>query len=124
MPIVASRPAHLLPVIQLCRWRVAELAEHSWHLVGWYMSERVGKTSSTVMAVDAARAQCLTGTGRIYEIVGPPGIDADAEYIWRVFCLRYGIESFSDATDELWVAICSRRATGDDPGAAFKGAPC
>lgn len=114
MPIVASAPACLLPVIRLCRWRVAELADRSWHLVGWNLSECIGKTSSTVMAVDAALAQCLTSTGRVYQLVGPPGIDADAEYTWRAFCRHYGIESFRDATGALWAAICSSYTAGGD----------
>ena len=92
------------PVVRLSRWSVREVQPRATrHLLGHNLTEREGRVSSTITEYDAERHRVTTESGRVYELVGPPGQDSDAEGVWRSWLRCVGLEeasSWSDVTHE------------------------
>ena len=94
------------PRVQLSSWRAYEVAHPrgealSQHLVGYVLDHDHGQVSSPIVRVDAAARVCVTHSGRIYELVGGPGYNEDASYVWDRWMQVNAIVHARDLTDEL-----------------------
>ena len=71
------------PVIELSRWSIRtavdENGEKSSHFVG--VADGYGRVSSSIIEWKSS-TEALTGSGRIYKLVGMEGHSMDAEYVW------------------------------------------
>ena len=93
-----------IPVVCLSRWSVREVQPRATrHLVGHNLTEREGRVSSSITDYDAERRRVTTESGRAYELVGRPGMDSNAECLWRIWLRCVGSEeasSWRDVTNE------------------------
>jgi hypothetical protein len=93
----------------ITRWSVKEvLCEWSdvrtRHLVGYIQSMRDGRASSPIQQFDPGKMSIQTRSGRIYQLVGEPGINSDADYIWKHYKRSNGATDEIDVTKEYIVA--------------------
>lgn len=74
------------PEIILDQWSVRELFDGDRHFVGVNLTEhREGRVSSKIMEFDPQTMCGRTRSGRIYKLVGYPGNNSDAEYVWNAW---------------------------------------
>jgi len=104
MPIRRPVDVGIEPVAFLRPWQVLELEDGSRHLCG---GEGLfgGRVSSAVMSIDHETATAVTQSGRIYELVGEPGSDADTDYVWKRWSAGYNVVRWTDVTLEVWRKI-------------------
>lgn len=93
------RPIEEEPEITLTSWRVIELPatdDHpaSRHFVGRHYPYG-GRVSSAIVEFDAEAMRGVTRSGRVYALLGGPGVDRDGEYVLGVWLDHQGI-SFDD----------------------------
>lgn len=101
MPIWKPPPVSRLPLVPLSRWRVFELTDGSRYFVGMDMFDQSGRVSSPIVAFNAESLQGTTQSGRIYELVGKPGVALQADYVWKKWCELYEVTSYKDVTQRL-----------------------
>lgn len=94
------------PRVQLSSWRAYEVAHPrgealSRHLVGYVLDCDHGQVSSPVVRIDTAARCCVTHSGRVYELVGEPGYNEDAMYVWHRWMEVNVVVDARDLTDEL-----------------------
>jgi hypothetical protein len=99
---VASVPEQ--PELVLKRWRAYEVEDLRF-LVGWNATDGEGRVSTYFASFDPAMRRVQTGSGRVYELSGPPGYDGDADYTWTRWQRMHGVSDVRDVTDEIWSAI-------------------
>lgn len=69
---------------------------------------------------DPLTAQCITQSGRVYRLLGRPGLGADAEYVWNSWKRIAGVGEHRDVTREVFDAMKAAQASaareqGDSP---------
>ena len=89
------------PEVKLGRWQVARLNDGD-RLIGFHIEWREGRVSTPVTQFDPSTRQCVTQSGRRYELVGPPGFDPDGRHVYNS---AYSGVSATDVTNEYWSAI-------------------
>ena len=88
MPVWKASSIEERPSVTLTQWQVFEvrgIAEDNFstvHFVGYNIEEQEGRVSSPVVEFDVATRRGFTQSGRIYELCGASGVDADAAYTW------------------------------------------
>lgn len=93
---------HDEPLTELTAWSAREIPTGDRHLVG--RTDREGRVSSPVVAWDKGNRTATTRSGRRYRLLGPPGRDADAEWVWSVWTHTNGIRSWLDVSFEFVVS--------------------
>lgn len=91
------------PILRLIRWSVRQVESGSRHLVGFNVADHEGRVSTAIQTLDPTTAQVTTRSGRIYELVGPPGCDKDAEWVWQK--ITSSNLKWFDATEEIDKAL-------------------
>ncbi|MDA3877014.1 MAG: hypothetical protein PF483_07985 [Halothiobacillus sp.] len=81
----AAKPVSVEPEIQLARWAVYEIPGQGRFLSGYNVGGHHGRASTAITAWDGTTRTGITSSGRRYRLVGEPGFDGDAKYVWRVF---------------------------------------
>jgi hypothetical protein len=103
MTIWATTSVETVPHLRLCSWSVYECKGASTrHFVGYNMTEREGRVSSAIQQFDPATRRGVTESGRVYELVGRPGHDADAEYVWRRWLALNQETAWDDVTEDVF----------------------
>ena len=68
----------------MTHWRLLQVVsltgQRSRHLIG--RADGEGRVCTALKRIDLDAMTALTQSGRIYVFDGPPGYDADAEYLW------------------------------------------
>ena len=85
------------PEIVLVRWRVMETDTGERHLVG-ARDDFTGRVSTAITKFDPLRMVATTESGRIYQLRGAPGDNADAQYFWEKWCLLNGVRKSFDVS--------------------------
>lgn len=111
MFVWSSAPVSEEPEVTLTRWQVFELPDGARHLVGWYAAAREGRVSSRIERYDAASRSAVTRSGRVYELAGRPGSDADARYTWRAWSRVNGVSEYKDVTAAVWAEFCANASS-------------
>lgn len=105
--IVASsvyRPASVEqePCTNLTQWQVYEVTQGSVitaHFVGCARYE--GRVSSAVQEYDHVTKTGRTSSGRLYKLVGEPGHNKDAMYVFNTWIHRFPIGTpYEEVTDD------------------------
>ena len=60
------------------------------------------KTAKDERAPPSWKWTWSTSTGRIYQLVGTPGWNADAEYVWRRWIAINQVPQWEDVSKEVW----------------------
>ena len=103
-------PVSEAPQIKLTRWQVMQLPDGDRHFVGWNVSDREGRATTKVVEFDASTMRGRTASGRIYQLIGPPGNSADAMHTWRRWMELNRIKGFVDVSAEVQSAIDAANA--------------
>jgi hypothetical protein len=117
MPLWKPRPVEEQPNLTLIRWRIMLLHDGEHHFVGRVV-ENPGeaKVTSELKAFDIATLRGTTATGRVYQLLGPPGHDGDAKYVWERWRRAYQLTDFIDVSDGVYADHLKRRDVTDvDP---------
>lgn len=94
------------PEVSLVSWGafevlVPELGAPTIHIAGLHERAGEGRVTSPVAKVDGASRCVVTSTGRVYRLIGPPGMQGDAEYVWRRWVFKWNAKVLSDAAPAL-----------------------
>jgi len=95
------------PEIILQRWSVREVSGYlgqtnrrTRHFVGWNVEDSEGRASTPIIMYDPVTCRGKTESGRVYELRGDPGFQADAEYIWKRWAKINAVTDEADVTVE------------------------
>lgn len=102
MSIWRVAPVQEHPEAQLVSWRVFELPDGDRHFCGYETYFQEGRVCSSVVSFDPETRRGMTWSGRFYELVGRPGYDSDALYVWERWCTRNAVEEFTDISDQVY----------------------
>jgi len=90
----------------LRRWRVMEVMLRngicSRHVWGHDITNEAGRASSAIMQFNIEDMTATTHSGRIYQLLGPPGHAHQGEYAWHNWCRINGVISENDVTHEYF----------------------
>lgn len=98
MPIWKVAPVELDPQISLVRWQILEIDRGTRHFIGCNARNHTGRVSSAVTVFDRHALLGETRSGRIYELIGKPGVSEDAHYVWAWWCVANSVVSYIDVT--------------------------
>ena len=76
------------------------LEETTQHLVG--VVDGLGRVCSPIQEFDCETMTVTTQSGKLYELVGEPGLDMDAAYVFANWCRMNGVTEVTDVTDQYW----------------------
>ena len=94
------------PSVVLSRWRIFEVVTPYYdlptrHFVGYNETEHEGRASSAIQEFDRTTMQGVTRSGRVYQLIGEPGMDRDALYVWSRWSQINHVETSKDITEEF-----------------------
>ncbi|GAC1643241.1 MAG: hypothetical protein NVS9B11_12540 [Candidatus Dormibacteraceae bacterium] len=78
------------PQVQLTDWDIKEDTAGNRYFVGSEVGGR-GRASTAIVEFDAERMRGRTESGRVYELLGPPGRSSNGEYTWSIYKVVNGI---------------------------------
>ena len=99
-----TRPIDEQPEMQLARWSVWEVGSGSsatCHFVGYNLIDHEGRASSAIVDFDSVALRGRTKSGRIYELIGPPGHDGDGDYVFARWLELNGKPEHREITSEI-----------------------
>jgi hypothetical protein len=97
--IWGTAPVNEEPEIRLSSWSIRELSDGDRHFVGYGDGE--GRVSSKIITYDHETKRGVTRSGRVYELVGNPGVNNDAEYVWACWCVINEIHEWNDISTDI-----------------------
>jgi hypothetical protein len=86
---------------------VYESLDGDRHLVGYNLTEMEGRVSSPIAEFDPKSQRAVTSSGRTYQLVGPSGHNADADYVWRQWKRIQGRDDYVDVTAQVAEVIAA-----------------
>lgn len=104
------------PEVTLRDWAAFEVplngADEPWtrHLAGYSCEDRQGQVCSPVQRFDPATGLVRTRSGRVYRLLGRPGLDLDAEYVWQRWKGIANISEQRNVTKDVFEAIQAAQA--------------
>jgi hypothetical protein len=78
----------------MLRWRVMRVQDDSY-LIGWCVEDHAGRVSSPIVSFDGQSRVVETRTDRRFRLEGLPGLDSDAEDVWKVWMQLYDVDAAS-----------------------------
>lgn len=81
--------------------QVAAFDEPTVHLAGYLGSSEGGRVTSAIESIDAGKRSVVTASGRVYQLVGRPGYNSDADYVWRRWLRLNDATLLRDATADF-----------------------
>lgn len=109
-------PVSLEPVTVMSAWRLQQVnwdsGERTRHLVG--RANREGRVCSDIRQFDLSTMTATTRSGRRYQLVGPPGFDRDAQYVFNVWLGYQEPGRAIDMTGAL-MRLLSQRGLNPEP---------
>jgi hypothetical protein len=70
--------------------------------MGYRVDLLEGRVSTPIQAFDRASMTVKTLSGRTYRLEGPPGLDADALYVWNGYAAVNQLKLARDVTGEYY----------------------
>jgi hypothetical protein len=105
MPVWRTAPVSDEPEIALVRWSVLETDDGQRHLVGARQDGLGGRVSSAVVELNVVARTGVTRSGRRYSLVGAPGFDLDADYVWNAWRRLNEVVSARNVTFDLFNGV-------------------
>jgi len=87
----------------LVSWRVLQTGSGTRHFVGYSVEERIGRVSTPISSFDLNTRIGKSSNGGVYKLLGPPGFDDEAMYVWRQFALIWRFTEVTDVSREYFV---------------------
>ncbi len=89
----------------ICLWSIREVicegsSRKTRHLIGFLPNTGFGRVTSAIQSFDRKSQTITTGSGRTYYLVGPPGINDDAAYVWDHWKDANSVSSDSEVTSQ------------------------
>ena len=110
MSIYLQQAGEGAEIVWLENWSIRESADDANHFVGYSLETYTGCVSTKIIHLDRATRTANTLSGRIYQLVGPSGYDADAEYVFNTVSKDIGhSKPWRDVTAEL-IPDCHERS--------------
>ncbi|WP_227243275.1 hypothetical protein [Paraburkholderia caribensis] len=109
MRVFDAPSIEIQPLVFLTRWQVMEVNGQSRHFIGNNTEMNTGRASTRIVHFDAETRRGVTGSGRIYELVGDSGVDAQANFLWTVTCAMHGATSVDVSSEYDQARIASQR---------------
>lgn len=113
--IAAVEKASVYPIYprdfptNLVNWEIYEAKikgreEPARHLIGYNSNYHEGRVSSAVKKWELTQEglKCTTKSGNIYNLVGHPGPNGDARYVFSRWCSINEAKEVVDVTDQYW----------------------
>lgn len=113
--IHAIAPVSIQPRTEMWRWRLYQVKAHGFrsrHLVG--LADREGRVCSGIVQWDLKKLCATTVSGRVYQLMGPPGWNADADYVFEGWKAVNGCGHVKDMTHAL-LRLRAMRGVPVDP---------
>ena len=98
---VAECPEIMLQLWQIFEVQFPQKPNRTRHFVGFSVRERAGQVSSAIQQFDPQTMRGVTESGRVYQLQGPPGWDADADHTWRRWKSICGITNEVEVTGSI-----------------------
>lgn len=98
------------PEIVLTNWNVMQLPNRDRHFVGWNVAYRERRASTKIVAFDPATSRGKTVSGRIYELQGRTGSNADGMHTWRRWLKVNGVKEYVDVSAQTQAIIDSAQS--------------
>lgn len=89
------------PEIDLVHWRVYRIDKYV-HFVGYSVTSLEGRVSSRVVDYHKPTQKGKTRTGRVYHLLGAPGFNDDAMYVFKAWCDMYKTKEIEDITEDYY----------------------
>lgn len=91
MPVWKTTSVEETPELHLASWKIFEVSSEFWtektrHFVGYNLTEREGRVSSSIVEFDKSTMRGRTKSGRVYQLVGESGHNGDGMYTWTTWC--------------------------------------
>ncbi len=112
MPTWASRDVAAQPRVWLTSWRVLETDYGTRHFIGHSVEDNIGRVSTPISAFDLATRMGKTMNGREYKLLGPPGLDDEAVYVWEHYSRIWRFAAAKDVSEEYLLPVSSDSAVG------------
>lgn len=79
------------PHIKLASWQIFEVDSDAWpgktrHFCGYNLTEREGRVSSAIVEFDEKKMVGITKSGRVYQLCGGTGNNADGLHVFNYWC--------------------------------------
>lgn len=103
-----TTPVSEQPSLTLRDWAIFEVedadgpAKASRHFAGYVNENGEGRASSEIVTFDKISRRGVTASGRVYELVGEPGLTGDAQYVWDGWKRINQIVKERDITKEIF----------------------
>jgi len=105
--IWSQPPVAIEPEKWLTRWQIYKaisskypMSNFGYHFVGFDESGRHGAVSSKLEQFDPHKMRGISQSGRVYQLLGEPGVDPDAQYTLEGWSQRNQVV-MQDATKEF-----------------------
>jgi len=94
------------PAVWLVRWRVACTNLGTRHFIGHSVEDDKAYVSTPILTYEHARSTGLASNGRRCTVMGPPGYDKEAEFVWRFYIRLWGLNEAVDVSGEYQLNSC------------------
>jgi hypothetical protein len=84
-------PVNDEPEISLIEWSVRRNQDGYCHFVGTRHDDGSGRVSTPIVEFDEKTMRGRTASGRVYQLIGPPGYSDNGEYVWEHYQRINGI---------------------------------
>jgi len=88
------------PRVWLVRWHVLRTNLGTRHFIGHSVEDDAGCVSTPITSYDSASGGGVTSNGRPYKLLGPPGHDEEAEYVWKYYERLWKFTEVMDVSNE------------------------
>ncbi|CAN7465664.1 hypothetical protein [Paraburkholderia hospita] len=109
MRVFDSPSVEIQPLVFLTRWQVMEVDGQSRHFIGHNTEMNTGRASTRIVKFDPETRRGVTASGRIYELVGESGVDAQANLLWTVTCAVHEATSMDVSSEYEQPRIAPQR---------------
>lgn len=99
-PTVTERPDERLRSWAAFEVFVPGLGERTRHVAG-DVADGSGRVSSPLVAIDDANRSVVTRSGRVYRLIGRPGLGLEGEYVWKNWLAGTEARDVQDVTAEF-----------------------
>jgi hypothetical protein len=101
MPVWSVLGVSAEPEMSISDWQILETQKGARHFAGNNVRDYTGRVSTAIQEFDFALLRGVTSSGRVYQLVGPPGCSANGQFIWERWCTVNGITSYTDVTTDV-----------------------
>ena len=105
MPIWTAPTVDEQPQMRLYPWRIFEFVLNGQvmrRIVGYDAGRNEARTTSPIQKFNPATMRADTRSGRIYELLGPPGGGHDSIYVWEQMAGASGITAWEDVSEKVY----------------------